>query len=127
MEKQTTKMPRALQYLWWGMTVAYTAWMCVWMRWDTYTPENTLLEREMYADKTVYLFWVAGSVLLMIAYPILLEKLLYAKQQTKTQKLFCLGTLLAGCAYITAYGFLKSPIEYTASMMGLYYPWLFKG
>lgn len=41
-------------------------------------------------------------------------------------KWFCLFWLVAGCLYITVYGFLKNPFDYTASMIGLDYPWLFR-
>ncbi len=127
MERTKTKMPQWLRALWWGMAAAFAAWMCVWMKWDTYTPENTLLERPMYAGRGVYLLWVISATAVLILYPVLLERLLYAEEQTKAQKGFCLVMLLLGCGYITAYGFLKNPLDYTASMMGLYYPWLFKG
>lgn len=39
---------------------------------------------------------------------------------------FCLAWLLFGAAYFTWYGFLKDPNEFTASMIGLDYPGLFK-
>lgn len=127
MESTKVTMPKGLRYLWWSMTVAFAAWMCVWMKWDTYTPDNTLLERTMYTGKGSYLLWVVIAVTVLILYPVLVERLLYTEQQTKAQRVFCMVMLLLGCGYITAYGFLKNPLEYTASMMGLYYPWLFKG
>ena len=41
-------------------------------------------------------------------------------------KWFCMVWLIIGCAYMTGYGFLKNPMEYTASMIGLDYPLGFK-
>lgn len=41
-------------------------------------------------------------------------------------KYFCLAWLIFGFLYVTVYGFLKNPFEFTASMIGLDYPWLFK-
>ena len=127
MEQVTTKMPRALYNFWWVLAAVYAAWMCVFMHWDTYTMQNTLLTKEMYPSAAVYLVWVAASTVLLILYPVMLDKLLYAEKQTKAQKVFCIVTLAAGFVYITVYGFLKNPFDYTASMMGLDYPWLFKG
>ena len=126
MDKKTT-IPKWLNALWWVMTAAYIVWMTVGMRWDTYRPDNTLLESPMYQNKAVYVAWVAVSAALLAVYPLLLKWLLYTDKQTKAQKYTCLALLILGCAYITGYGFLKNPLEYTASMMGLYYPWLFKG
>lgn len=126
MTKQTT-MPKWLWVLWGIIIAAYVTWMCIGMRFDTYTPDNTLLEKAMYPSPAVYYLWVAGSTIILLLYPLLLSRLLYAKKLTKAHKAFALVSLVLGCAYITRYGFLKNPLEYTASMMGLYYPWLFKG
>jgi len=41
-------------------------------------------------------------------------------------KYFCLAWLIFGCAYFTWFGFLRDPNHYTASMIGLEYPWGFK-
>lgn len=40
-------------------------------------------------------------------------------------KWVALVLLVVGCGYITFYGFLKDPIHFTASMIGLDYPRLF--
>jgi len=37
-------------------------------------------------------------------------------------KWFCLAWLIFGCAYMTWFGFLENPMQYTASMIGLDYP-----
>lgn len=37
-------------------------------------------------------------------------------------RILCLVAWVVGVVYITVYGFLKNPIEYTASMIGLDYP-----
>jgi hypothetical protein len=96
------------------------------MKYDTYTTANTLLTKEMYSSPVQFYLWVAFSVLLFILYPVFIKKILFAERLTKAHKIFSIITLVSGCAYVTAYGFLMDPIDYTASMMGLYYPWLFK-
>lgn len=112
--------------LWYVLTVAYGWWMISFMRWDTYTTANTLLEKEMYPSNLIYYVWVIISVVIFFIYPEFIQRIYYAKELTKANKVFNIITLVIGCVYITAYGFLKNPLEYTASMMGLYYPWLFK-
>ncbi|MCL2508510.1 MAG: hypothetical protein FWF05_04975 [Oscillospiraceae bacterium] len=42
-------------------------------------------------------------------------------------KWVCLFWLVFGIGYVTWFGFLKNPFEFTASMIGLDYPWGFKG
>ncbi|MBR6392786.1 MAG: hypothetical protein IKS12_05810 [Eubacterium sp.] len=112
--------------LWYIMTAAYGLWMIDFMQWDTYTMANTLLEKEMYPSKLIYFIWVIISVGIFFIYPEFIQRIYYAKKLTKTLKILNIVSLVLGCAYITVYGFLKNPLEYTASMMGLYYPWLFK-
>ena len=108
------------------MTAIYTVWMLDFMRYNTYTVANTLLEKEMYPSKLIYYVWVIVSVSIFFIYPEFIQRIYYAKKLTKANKIFNIITLVIGCVYITAYGFLKNPLEYTASMMGLFYPWLFK-
>lgn len=112
--------------LWYIMTAVYAVWMLAFMRWDTYTTANTLLEKEMYPSIAIYYLWIVISVGIFLIYPEFINRIYYAKELTKANKIFNIITLILGCAYITAYGFLKNPLEYTASMMGLFYPWLFK-
>ena len=112
--------------LWCVMTVAYAVWMLAFMRFDTYTTANTLLEKEMYPSAAVYYLWVVLSTGLFLLFPLFIKKIYYAEKLTNGIKYFNIFTLFSGCLYVTAYGFLKNPVEFTASMMGLYYPWLFK-
>ena len=60
------------------------------------------------------------------AFPVYIKLFLYGREPGKALKYFCLIGLVAGCAYITWYCFLKNPFEYTASMIGLEYPLQFK-
>ncbi len=108
------------------MTGAYLIWMLGFMRWNTYTTTNTLLEKPMYPKAAAFYIWVIISAALYLLYPVFIEKIYFAKELTKTLKIFNLITLISGFVFITAYGFLMDPIKYTASMMGLYFPWLFK-
>ncbi len=45
----------------------------------------------------------------------------------KSAKAFALALLVFGFVFITFYGFLKNPREFTASMIGLDFPWAFRG
>lgn len=126
MKNKLLSTPKAWTVFWLVMTAAYAVWMLVFMKPDTYTMQNTLLTKEMYASPLQYYLWVAASVGLYLLYPLFIAKILFAEKLTKANKLFNLISLIAGCAFITYYGFLMDPIKFTASMMGLYYPWLFK-
>lgn len=126
MKQKLLATPRSWTVLWLLMTAVYGVWMLVFMKPDTYTVNNTLLEKEMYTSPLQYYLWVACSVVLYLLYPLFIKKILYADTLGRVNKIFNLITLLAGCAFVTFYGFLMDPIKYTASMMGLYYPWLFK-
>ncbi len=108
------------------MAAIYAVWMLAFIRWDTYATANTLLTKDMYANKAVYYIWVAVSVIIFLLYPVFVNKIYYADKLTKANKIFNIITLFSGLIFITVYGFLMDPIKYTASMMGLYFPWLFK-
>ena len=112
--------------LWLIMTGVYLVWMLGFMRWDTYTVDNTLLTKPMYPSPVVYYLWVAASGILFLLYPVFIRKIYFAKELTKANTVFNLITLISGFVFVTVYGFLMDPIKYTASMMGLYFPWLFK-
>ena len=108
------------------MTAAYLIWMLGFMRWDTFTVDNTLLTKPMYDSPAMFYAWVLFSAALFIFYPVYIKKIYYAEKLTKAIKIFNLITLISGAVFVTVYGFLMDPIKYTASMMGLYFPWLFK-
>ena len=120
------KKTKKFKLIWYVMTGVYLIWMLDFMRWDTYAVQNTLLEKPMYPNYVAYYLWVIISTVIFLIYPDLIRRIYLAENVTKRLKTFNLVLLITGCVYITAYGFLKNPLEYTASMMGLYYPWLFK-
>lgn len=120
MQRKADKMPKAYAALWLVFTAAYLIWMCLFMKWDTYPPAETGMLRFWY-----YPVWVAMSAVLMLLYAVFIRVYLYG-QIGKGAKIFALISLLVGCAYVTWYCFLKDPLQYTASMIGLEYPWQFK-
>ncbi len=61
--------------LWCVMTVAYAVWMLAFMRFDTYTTANTLLEKEMYPSAAVYYLWVVLSTGLFLLFPLFIKKI----------------------------------------------------
>ena len=117
---------KGFRILWIAMTAVYLVWMLGFMRWDTYTMENTLLKKEMYPSPAVYYIWVAVSAIIFLIYPLFIERIYYADKLTAANRVMNIVSLAAGCAYITAYGCILDPLKYTASMTGLEYPWLFK-
>ncbi|MGN0636610.1 MAG: hypothetical protein ACI4I5_10360 [Acutalibacteraceae bacterium] len=117
---KTDKALKSYTILWLVFTAAYLIWMCAFMRWDTYPPAETGIFRF-----GVFPAWIAVSAVLMLLYIVYIRVYLYGAVG-KGAKAFALLSLLFGCAYVTWYCFLKNPLEYTASMIGLEYPWQFK-
>lgn len=148
---KTKKMLNVYTGLWAAVAVAYGLWMAIFMSWDQYpyiipTQADTLLPSEefiakfdgmlyepLYPNATVYWLWVIASTALLFCYALLIRKILFARTLTKAVTAFCVINLIAGCAFITWYGFLSFPEQFgniltdvTASMLGLRYPWYFK-
>ena len=117
---KTDKAQKSYTILWFLFTAAYLVWMGVFMRWDTYPPAETGIFRF-----GVFPAWIAVSAVLMLLHIVYIRVYLYGTIG-KGAKAFALLTLLFGCGYVTWYCFLKNPLEYTASMIGLDYPWQFK-
>lgn len=137
--------------LWAIIAVAYGLWMSVFMRWDQYPyivptdadmalPSEAFIEKfdgmlygPMYPNASAFWLWVIGSTALLFLYAFFIRKILFAEKLSKATTVFCAVNLLAGCAFITWYGFLSFPAQFgniltdvTASMLGLRYPWYFK-
>ena len=106
--------------MWLVFTAIYAVWMCFFMKADTYPAAETGILKPIY-----YPIWVVGSCVIMLLYIILLNRYLYG-ELGKGDKAFALISLIFGCVFITWYGFFKNPFEFTASMIGLEYPWHFK-
>lgn len=145
------KMMKGYTILWAVIALVYGLWMSFAMSWDQYpyitpTEQDMLLPAEdfiakfdgmlyepLYANATVFWLWVIGSTVLLFLYALFIRKILFAKKLTKATTIFCIVNLIAGCAFITWYGFLSFPEQFgniltdvTASMLGLRYPWYFR-
>ncbi len=106
--------------MWIAFTFIYAVWMCFFMRADTYPAADTGILKPIY-----YPIWVVVSSVIMLLYILLLNRYLYA-DLGKSDRIFAMASLIFGCVFITWYGFFKNPFEFTASMIGLEYPWHFK-
>ena len=118
--KMKKTMPKGYLILWTFFAVAYLVWTIGFLRWDTYPLAETGMLHHWY-----YPVWLAVSTGLLLLFPLYLRRFLYG-QPKRADRVIALVMLIVGCAFITAYGFFKNPREYTASMIGLDYPWSFK-
>ncbi len=133
------------------VAVVYTVWMAVFMKWDQFpyiipTADDMLLpadefvakfdgmlQQPLYESEIVYYLWVVLSAVMLFLYPLFIKKILFADKLAKGTTVFCMLNLIAGCAFVTWYGFLSFPEQFgniltdvTASMLGLRYPWYFR-
>lgn len=106
--------------MWIVFAAIYAVWMCFFMKADTYPAADTGMLKPIY-----FPIWIVGSSIIMLFYIFLLNRYLNA-DLGKGDKAFALVSLIFGCVFITWYGFFKNPFEFTASMIGLEYPWHFK-
>lgn len=145
MKIEKEKMPKGYAVMWGIFTAAYAIWMSFFMNkivLVNYASEgartvdelvNGVLAPVTHADITgmmgkewLYPVWVVVSVICMALFAVYIKKYLYGPVG-KVGKAIALITLIFGCAFITWYGFLKDPKIYTASMIGLDFPWAFRG
>ncbi|MBQ7541146.1 MAG: hypothetical protein IJT44_02525 [Clostridia bacterium] len=119
MEK-TNKLPVGYKALWLFFVAAYLVWMVFFLHWNTYPTAETGMH---YA--WIYPIWIVISACIMLLFPVYMQRILYDAEH-KYDRVFALTSLIVGCAFITVYAFLKNPRQYTASMIGLDYPWCFK-
>ncbi|MBO5361006.1 MAG: hypothetical protein J6B25_09235 [Clostridia bacterium] len=145
------KMMKVFMGLSGALALVYGLWMSLFMKWDQFpfiipTQEDALLpaadyvakfdgmlQQPLYESATVYWLWVAFSTVLLFLYAFFIKKILFADKLSKGTTVFCMLNLIAGCAFITWYGFLSFPEQFgniltdvTASMLGLRYPWYFR-
>lgn len=114
------RLPIGYRILWAVFAATYLIWMIFFLHRDTYPYAETGMLRAWY-----YPVWIVVSTGLLLLFPVYMQRLLYSGEH-KGDRSFALLTLLVGCAFITAYCFFKDPRQYTASMIGLDYPWSFK-
>ena len=139
------KMPAGYAVMWCIFTAAYAVWMTVFMKKIVLVNYATTAERTvdelvngvltgvfheditgMIGREWLYPVWVAVSCIFLLLFIVYIKKYLYG-EIGKAAKAIGLIALIFGCAFITWYGFLKNPREFTASMIGLDFPWEFRG
>ncbi len=108
--------------LWLVIAAAYVIWMTLFLKYDTYPGAETGIN----GSKTVYILWTIFSTMTLLLFPLYIRLFLGEKQPGRGLRLFCLINLIYGCVFVTWYGFFLNPFDYTASMIGLQYPWHFK-
>lgn len=114
------KLPTGFKALWLVFVAAYLIWTIFFLHWNTYPSAET-----GWPSLPVYAVWIAASTVLLFLFPVYMQQFLY-RDEKPGDKLFALLSLIVGCTFITVYCFLKDPRAYTASMIGLEYPWCFK-
>lgn len=130
-------MPVWIKAMWGIFTAAYAVWMIFFMKDAILINYETLAQRTVdgivHSDITgmtgshwIFPLWVIVSVLLMALFPVYINMFLFNDDRQKQKKIFCLINLIAGLSFVTFYTFLKDPKHYTASMIGLDFPWCFK-
>lgn len=137
--------------MWCIIATVYGLWMSLFMGWDKYRyiiPTSAdmnlpaedfiakfdgMLYEPLFSGPVVFWLWVIGSTALLFLYAFFIRKILFAEKLSKATTVFCALNLIAGCAFITWYGFLSFPEQFgniltdvTASMLGLRYPWYFR-
>lgn len=145
MKLQKEKMPKSYAVMWCVFTAAYAIWMTFFMNKIVLVNYATKVERTvdelvngvltgvfheditgMMGREWLYPIWVVVSCICLLLFIVYIKKYLYSPVG-KAAKTVSFIALIFGCAFITWYGFLKDPHLYTASMIGLDYPWEFRG
>lgn len=135
---------KAYAAMWIAIIAAYAVWMIAFMRKIVLVNYATVEERTvdgithanisgMMGHEWLYPIWVAVSCICLAMFIVYIKVLLYGKEPGKALKIFCLFGVIFGCVYVTWYGFFGDQpfIEkvkfITASMIGLDFPWHFRG
>lgn len=152
-ELQKRKMPKAYALLWAAITAVYGIWMTVFMKdivLNHYSKAaartvDGALHEDITGIHTVdaYAFWVIISCITLLLFIVYISKILYADTLDGTIRAVCLISLVFGLVYINVYGLMsyRGMIDgvikeasfgdkvrvVTASMIGLEWPWLFRG
>ena len=145
MKLKNEKMPKGYAVMWGIFTAAYAIWMTFFMNKIVLVNYETKGERTvdelvngvltgvfhdditgMIGRHWLYPVWVIASCIFLLLFIVYIKKYLYGTVG-KAAKTISLIALIFGCAFITWYGFLKNPREFTASMIGLDFPWEFRG
>lgn len=137
-------MPKGYLAMWIAISLAYLIWMVFFMKDIVLVNYATVAERTvdgvlhanisgMLGHEWLYPVWVVLSTVCLLMFIFYIKDILYAPQLTKAIKAFCLVGIIFGCVYVTWYGFfgdqpfIEKVKTITASMIGLDFPWHFRG
>lgn len=137
-------MPKGYLAMWIAISLAYLIWMVFFMKDIVLVNYATVAERTvdgvlhanisgMLGHEWLYPVWVVLSTVCLLMFIFYIKDILYAPQLTKAIKAFCLIGIIFGCVYVTWYGFfgdqpfIEKVKTITASMIGLDFPWHFRG
>lgn len=144
MQQTKNRMPKGYLAMWIAISLAYLIWMVFFMKDIVLVNYATVAERTvdgvlhanisgMLGHEWLYPVWVVLSTMCLLMFIFYIKDILYAPQLTKAIKAFCLVGIIFGCVYVTWYGFfgdqpfIEKVKTITASMIGLDFPWHFRG
>lgn len=144
MQQTKNRMPKGYLAMWIAISLAYLIWMVFFMKDIVLVNYATVAERTvdgvlhanisgMLGHEWLYPVWVVLSTVCLLMFIFYIKDILYAPQLTKAIKAFCLVGIIFGCFYVTWYGFfgdqpfIEKVKTITASMIGLDFPWHFRG
>lgn len=144
MQQTKNRMPKGYLAMWIAISLAYLIWMVFFMKDIVLVNYATVAERTvdgvlhanisgMLGHEWLYPVWVVLSIVCLLMFIFYIKDILYAPQLTKAIKAFCLVGIIFGCVYVTWYGFfgdqpfIEKVKTITASMIGLDFPWHFRG
>lgn len=144
MQQTKNRMPKGYLAMWIAIALAYLIWMVFFMKDIVLVNYATVAERTvdgvlhanisgMLGHEWLYPVWVVLSTVCLLMFIFYIKDILYAPQLTKAIKAFCLVGIIFGCVYVTWYGFfgdqpfIEKVKTITASMIGLDFPWHFRG
>lgn len=144
MQQTKNRMPKGYFAMWIAISLAYLIWMVFFMKDIVLVNYATVAERTvdgvlhanisgMLGHEWLYPVWVVLSTVCLLMFIFYIKDILYAPQLTKAIKAFCLVGIIFGCVYVTWYGFfgdqpfIEKVKTITASMIGLDFPWHFRG
>ena len=144
MQQTKNRMPKGYLAMWIAISLAYLIWMVFFMKDIVLVNYATVAERTvdgvlhanisgMLGHEWLYPVWVVLSTVCLLMFIFYTKDILYAPQLTKAIKAFCLVGIIFGCVYVTWYGFfgdqpfIEKVKTITASMIGLDFPWHFRG
>lgn len=144
MQQTKNRMPKGYLAMWIAISLAYLIWMVFFMKDIVLVNYATVAERTvdgvlhanisgMLGHEWLYPVWVVLSTVCLLMFIFYIKNILYAPQLTKAIKAFCIIGIIFGCVYVTWYGFfgdqpfIEKVKTITASMIGLDFPWHFRG